>query len=481
MSLHPRKALASVSWSFLEGTSLAALSFATLVIVTRRVTPTEMGAFAVGLAFIEIATTAVTMFFHDAVIRKAELSERDLDTAFTTTVVTGLVMALIIAGSAPFLSLLFENDLTCYVLVALSPCVLISSLGAVTVADNKRHLEFKSLAVRSILGRVLGALIAIALAFAGGGLWSLVAQQFVMVSVSTFVLLWRATRKPKLLFDQVLFRELIVFAAQSMTVLLLNFSLRRIFIMVVGVLLGVAQAGYINVAFRTIDTLWSLSAGALQQVALPVLSRTHEDLVTFRRHFATFMYLASLALYPLFAGLAYFSEESISLLFGEAWLPSSIYVVYLGTLVLLQVPRMVLSTTLIAAGFPGDQIVSSIAQFVLLAVAILVFGVERPLDAVLIWISVEAIQVPILSRCLKLRTQISFAGQIRPLARPLLACAVMTVGLFVLTPFLRPNVHLASFILAVAAGGCIYVLCAAALDLKSCRLVFKHVRSRFDV
>lgn len=481
MPLRLPKALTSVSWSFLEGASLAVLSFLTLVVVTRLVTPAEMGAFAIGLALIEIATTSVTMLFHDALIRKPELSERDCDTANAVTITMGFAVACLAGLGAPFLGGVFESDLTRHVCVALAPGIFISGLAATAIARHKRALDFRLLAMRSVIGRLLGALTAILAAFAGAGIWSLVGQQLVTVTVSTAVLLWAqgGWRRPR--FDPRAFREMIGFATQSVAVLLLTFSLRRIFILLVGARLGVAQAGYVNIAFRTVDTFWSLSAVALQQVALPLLSRAIHQGKSLAQPFGQFLYLSGLALYPLFGGLASLAGITVALLFGETWLPAAPYVACLSLLVFLQVPRMVFGTTLVAAGFPGDQIPINLAQFALLALLVLGFGIATPLDAVLVWMAVEAIQLPILSLRLVRRVSVGPARQFAPLLRPLLASAVMLLALWFAGPHLAFESRIAAFLGSVLTGGLAYLGTAALLDPASLglgRACLRSLRSR---
>ncbi len=72
------------------------------------------------------------------------------------------------------------------------PC---SALSATLVAQQRRQFAFRSLALRSLIGRLVGGGIGIAAAILGAGLWSLVLQQILIAAIGSFVLWIMADRR----------------------------------------------------------------------------------------------------------------------------------------------------------------------------------------------------------------------------------------------------------------------------------------------
>src|SRR5690606_12088006 len=105
------------------------------------------------------------------------------------------------------------------------------------------------------------------------------------------------TDRPRLRFGMREFRELAGFGVPAVSALMLHFSVKRAFIVVSGLALGTHGAGLLNLSFRAVDTLWSLAATTVSQIALPVLSAVRADAQRFRRAFDAASALVCITMY----------------------------------------------------------------------------------------------------------------------------------------------------------------------------------------
>src|SRR5665213_134909 len=177
--------------------------------------------------------------------------------------------------------------------------------------------------MRTLVGRTGGAALGIAAAFFGYGLWSLVIQNLAMTILGAATLILLSEWRLRLTSDMRPARELLRFSFASVGSLFVIFVTERIFVVCVGIFLGLEKAGYLNLAFRLINTLRSVSVGAILQVALPSMSRLQFERERLANAYLTSQTLACTLLYPVFIGLGFLAPEIIKLFFGAKWLPSS--------------------------------------------------------------------------------------------------------------------------------------------------------------
>lgn len=465
MSADRERTAKSALWSLLENGGLAAISLATLVVYTQLLSAAEFGLFAVVLSLIEILQLLVTMFFHDALVQRKDVTERHFDTAFSVGLGASLLLMLASCLLAPGFAAAVGAAGSAPVVCAMSLCLPFAAFSATIVARQRRTMAFRTLALRSLLGRLAGALIGVALIVAGAGVWGLIAQQVLMQAVGS-AFLWATCReRPRLRFGLNELRELSGFGAYAMGSLLLTFGIKRVFTVAAGVFLGVEAAGYLNLSFRTIDVFWAIAATAATQVALPMLSSLQSDRERLKRAFQRATGVVCLVLYSSFIGVGVIAPELVELMFGAKWLPSAPYVTALSCLVLIQAPRVLVAPLLTALGRPRELALSKAVELGFVVAAVAITRVPTLEYAVGIWIARELLALPLTVRLLRRATGFGFVEQFRASAVPLVAALVMAAAVLLTKQLLAPDLHaLARVLLLVPVGALTFVLAVFACD-----------------
>ena len=200
MSLRKLVAKALV-WTTLESFTLSGLSLISLFIFARLLSPEDFGVAAIALAIVQVLTVPVELLFHDALVQRKELTAiaRRLGVHVLGGARRRAVVRLLVRLGADR-----EADRTRrgvgHVLKWMSLSLVGMGFGCVLVAMQRRKLEFRSLALRSLLGRGGSAMVAITLAFKGAGVWSLVAQQVLLVCLGHADVVDPGGRAPALRF-----------------------------------------------------------------------------------------------------------------------------------------------------------------------------------------------------------------------------------------------------------------------------------------
>jgi O-antigen/teichoic acid export membrane protein len=441
----------STVWSAVENGGLALVSFGSLVVYAQFLGPSEFGLFSIVLALVELLDVLVSMLFHDALVQRPAVTERHFDTAFTGSL---LLAFALLAGCwllAPAFADLVHDPRAAGVLSWTALRFPFTALGATIVARQRRELSFRVLALRSLVGRLSGAVLGIGLVALGAGVWGLVVQQVAIAGAASLVLWMGATRRPGLRLGRRELGELLAFGASAVGALFLNFAVKRVFTIVAGVMLGTQLAGFLNIAFRAVDVLWAIAATAVAQVALPVLARLQSDPVRLRSAYRSALAFTCLLLYPCFCGIALVAPELVELLFGARWLASVPHVAALALLVLVQAPRLLMTPALTALGRPRQPLVGLAVELLVVLALLATAGAPTLWAAVAIWVLRELASAPVMVFMVKRALGLGAAAHLRALAAPLAASAFMAAALIATRRLLPP----------LSAGGRMAVLTGA--------------------
>jgi O-antigen/teichoic acid export membrane protein len=459
-----KAAAKALVWTSLESFALSGLSLISLVVFARYLSAPEFGLAAIALAIVQTLNLPVEMLFHDAVIQRKDLQATHINSAFTLSVALGTVLC---AGCWLFGDMvgraMGEPHLGS-VLRWMSLSLIGMGFGSVLVATQRRKLEFRALALRSLGGRAGSALVAIALAVYGGGVWSLVAQQVLLVCLGTLTLWVLSDERPRFGIAWSATRDLLRFGGLATPRHLLNTLTPRVFMVLVGGYLGSKTAGILSLAFRGLGMLQTLMAGALVQVAMPLFSRLQDDREALFAAYTRSVQLTALVTFPTFVGLALCADEVLLVVFGKQWLEAGPYFVVIALLALVFYVRLYAGPLLTAVGRPAAPNVEFVAQAVFVLVGMLIFGKYSAWAAMAVWTGRLVLSVPIDMWMVRRGAGMSYRRQLQGPLTPLLAsggmaCAVL-VAKNLLLDSLAPEIRLwpVALLGAAAYGSLILVI-----------------------
>ncbi len=471
----------SLIWSAVENFGLMLISFGALVLYSRMLTASEFGLFSMVLAVVELIDLAVRMFFHDALVQRAEATALHFDTAFTATLVAGFLAMGACVALAPLFQQMVQVPNAAAVLAWTSLCVPCGALTATIVALQRRNLSFRALAVRSLVGRLAGAFVGLGLVLAGAGIWGLVAQQVLIAAVASLALWLGCDQRPRLRFGLRELRDLAGFGLSSIGTQMLTFAVKRVFTFMAGALLGVQAAGVLNLAMRTVDTLYSVASTAVSQVAMPMLASLRSDRGRMARAYRLATALSCAVLYGLFFGLAALAPEVVRVMFGERWADAAFYVTVLSCLALVQGPRLLMGPLLTAVGRPADAMLARAAELAFLVIALLCLR-EASLGTVLaVWAARELLGFPIMLWLVRRGARISVVDQLRGMLTPLLASTACVLAIVATRHQLQAQLAPAWQLAALCAVGALaYLGTLVLVDRPLLREVRSLARARHE-
>lgn len=213
---------------------------------------------------------------------------------------------------------------------------------------------------------------------------------------------------------------------------LLRISSPRIFLILIGGLLGSQAAGYFSLALRVVDVLRDISAQAAFQILLPVFSRLQADRAATMATARYSVPIACAVLLPIFGGLAVTAHELVLIAFGSEWLPAAPIIAVMAVLTFHHVPMMFAGPMINAAGRPELTILGDSAQLSFVLIGLLLFGSGGTGAVLSIWAARLLLSTPIDIMMLKRATSLQLREISQEVGRVALSLLGMMLAVWVL-------------------------------------------------
>lgn len=360
-----QKAIRGFVWSAIQNWGSQTGGLIVFFVLARLLPPETFGLVALANVFLAFMQIFLEQGFAQALIQRQQIDPEHLDTAFWTSVTIGGILSLTSFLGAEVVATFFRQPQLTPILQWFSLLFLINSFSNVQRAILERKFAFKALAVRSLVGILIGGITGVIMAYLGFGVWSLVGQQLVSEGVAVLVLWTASDWRPSFRVSYRHFQHLFNFGIHILGFNLLSFVNTRADDFLIGYFLGPVALGYYSIAYRVLTIMTQLLTSTSNQVALPTFSRLQEDLERFRAAFYLATRFTSAIAFPIFLGMAVLAPELVLLFFGAQWQPSVPVIRILAFMGIMQSVSYFKGSVFMAMGKPSWRLWLSLLNAIL--------------------------------------------------------------------------------------------------------------------
>lgn len=175
---------------------------------------------------------------------------------------------------------------------------------------------------------ITGSISAVCLASAGFGVWALVLQQYISVSLKAFMLVYSSQLRISR-FSLSSIKGLFSFSANVFLTRLIQQVAQQADKVLVGKYLGAEELGLYSRAFHFTAFPINNVTRVVSNVMFPALSKITGENEKVASVYLTVIGYIAIITFPTLAGFAYLSSEIILTLLGSQWLPMQPYLVFL--------------------------------------------------------------------------------------------------------------------------------------------------------
>jgi len=308
-----------LAWSMIERFATQGVQFLFGIILARLLSPDDYGIIAMPLVFLAIAQCLIDSGFSTALIRKPDLTEDDLSTAFYFNICVGVICYTILFFTSPLIADFYNTPILSDLLKVTALATLFNPLCAVQQAILTRKIDFRTQAVVSLSGAVVSGIIGLVMAFNGFGVWSLVFQQVGGYAIRTS-LLWILGRwKPQRRWSWESFHYLWGFGSKMLGSGLLDTTFNNIYPIVIGKFFSAGDLGNYTRAHQFATLPSSNMTGVLQRVTFPVLSTIQNEEERLQRNYRKILKLSAFLIFPLMLMLSAIADPLVRVLLTDKW------------------------------------------------------------------------------------------------------------------------------------------------------------------
>ena len=306
----------------LEKFSMILFQFVSSIILARLLTPEDYGIVAMIAIFISLSGILVDSGFGGALVYYKDVDTRDYSTVFWVNMALSVFLYVLMYMNADVISEFYHTPILSDLIKVLGLSVVFNSIGLIQFTILYKELAFKTLGIISVTSYILSALIAIALAYWGYGVWALIAQQ-VLASVLKTILYVICNRfVPKFYFSWQLLKKHWGFGSGLFFSTLLRTVYDNMYLQLIGKYCSVTNAGYYNQAKKLKDIPSNLFSNTFDTSLFPVFSKI-EDEQLFVDKYRMINRMFSFCCIPIFFIMAILSKDIVLWLLGEKWIESA--------------------------------------------------------------------------------------------------------------------------------------------------------------
>ncbi len=437
------------------------------IIVARELMPEDFGIMAILTFFTSVALAIVDSGFSQTLIRKQNPSDQEYKSVLGFNVAVALILYAVLLVVTPSIANFYGHSVIAKVAPVLFLVLPINSLCVVQTVMFTKEFRFALLSKIVFISSLISGVVAVIMAVAGCGIWSLVAQRLLMMGIKA-VAFWAMRRwHTDARFSLDALRAMMPFSLRLLATDLIASIYNNVAQLFIGKMHSTTMLGYYSQAQKLKDLPVTSTVQAVQGVTYPALSELNTDDKKFGDGYERIVRMLGFVLFPVMLGFVAIAEDMFMLLLGEKWMPT---VPYFEILALsgLCYPLAVVAYNVLKVRSDGRVIVGLEVVKRVIMTAVLCYTIPRGVMAVAWGMTAMAGVEFMLNSAVAVRLAKVGAVRLVGALLPSFAIAVaMYFAIVAIMPYIANMGIGLRLVCEILTGGVVYLLLAVVLRLRA--------------
>ncbi len=451
------------------------LSWTSTLFVVRMLNPVDFAFLAVSEMTVGFAIMLSQLGFYGALIRKKELSEKELNACFSLLLLFSVFLYLCLLLSKDFLDVFFERDGIGDLILINGILILISPMQLIYQVMLNRAMRFELIAKVQILMTIVQSIMNLSLVYVGLGYWSIVFSLIITQLLITIIHRYLCAQRLSLTFELARTKGIWEDVNTSFFTAVIWDINSRLDVLFIQSFFASNILGFYRMSKTISEKPVSLVSKVIQSITLSTFSKVAHDRKQLSFYIRDSIFFASFLAFPLFIGLSMTAVNFVPLILGEKWTPA---VQMIQVLCLMQVVNSLKDISgigLFAAGNGKRKVVQAIQAIIITTLAWLL-GTEFSIFVALLFVFIgEVLWYVLHIHDSKRYLDLDCVWGVMKV--PLFAGTLMALAIYALEQYMDINSDLVDLTVKIGLGFCTYVIAILVFDNASLKKFLSQLRS----
>lgn len=315
------KIVSNFLWRFLERSGAQGVTFIVSIILARILDPTVYGTIALVTVFTTILQVFVDSGMGSALIQKKNADDLDFSSVFYFNIVVCILLYVIMFVIAPVVARFYKMPELTSVMRVLCLTIIISGVKNIQQAYVSRNMLFKRFFFATLGGTISSAVLGIWMAYCGFGVWALVFQNLLNMTLDTLILWITVKWRPKLFFSFERLKNLFSYGWKLLVAAILDTGYNNLRQLIIGKLYSPESLAQYNRGNQFPNLIVSNINSSIDSVLLPTMASEQDSKDRVRAMTRQSIRISTYLMMPMMVGLAVCAESIVSLILTDKWLP----------------------------------------------------------------------------------------------------------------------------------------------------------------
>ncbi len=322
-----QKTFSAGRWTAASAFIRSALQVLQTVVLARLLLPADFGLMAIVGALLALISLFADLGVSRAIIHYEHISDEALSSLYWVNLGVGILLTLALAVGAPIFAMIYGKPELAPLLLVASPVFVLITLGQQFCVLAEKDLRFATLAGNELVASATGVVVALAVAFRGGGVYALVGAMLATATVGSLLAWWRLSRghRPRL---KLRMAETMPFLRYGAYLVGENFAstlARQADVFVGGAMANASMLGVYSLPRDLSLRLAMVVNPIITRVGFPVMSRLQGDIAALKSVYLQTLRMTASINFPAYVALGLFAPEIVAVLYGPRWHEASGY------------------------------------------------------------------------------------------------------------------------------------------------------------
>ena len=314
------KLISGLFWKFSERIAAQTVTFFVSIVLARLLTPADYGVIAIVNVFITIANVFVDSGLGNSLIQKKDADNLDYSSVFYFNITSSTLVYIVLFILSPFVAGFYNMPILTPVLRVLSIRIIVAGVNSVQHAYVSKHMMFQRFFWSTLFGTILSAVVGIAMAYKGCGVWALVGQYMTNTMVDTIVLWFTVKWRPIRGFSLKRLKSLFSFGWKLLVSSLINTVYSKIRQLCIGKVYTSEDLAYYSKGEHFASFIVTNVNTSIGAVLFPVMATQQDKTEAVKAMTRRSIKTSSYIMFPLMVGLAVIAEPFILTLLTDKWI-----------------------------------------------------------------------------------------------------------------------------------------------------------------